>query len=618
MAQETGAIRKDDQQADPAPFGVGFGETLQQIADLDLARRARGSVVVYTILVVVSFMVARIHGDPLPLIASVVLPLAFTLSLFRLAWVIDGFALYAEHRLLWRRVFDAGAILAALLWSVLSAAMIHGWGFSQGMSIFLVATTGLCAGAVNTLAPTLWLSRLYVMLIMLPLVVAPLFRAEQEMWILTVMSVIYSGFLWMQAGIANETYTQVHADRLLLQERARQLEEARSRAELALTAHERFLANISHEIRTPLNGVLGMTALVLETDLSREQREYLEIARSSGRTLLTLIDDILDLSKIEAGKLSLENTSFDLHRLVETTMRVFEVGHGGSELAIEHEIAEGVPRRVMGDPTRLQQILVNLVGNAVKFTEKGFVRLTLEPIDGLTGGACLVRFAVSDTGIGVPEAKRKQIFKAFAQADESTTRRFGGTGLGLAISSQLTRMMGGRLEIDDRPEGGSCFHFTLPLLAAAEERAADDTSVTRCESSDLSQAPLARRILVAEDNPVNALVVSRTLERRGYEVTTAVNGVEALRLFRDEDFDLVLMDLQMPEMDGYDATAAIRGDEAGSTRHIPIVALTAHAMPGEDRRCREAGMDGYLSKPIDVERLLSTIEKLIMRRHAPV
>ena len=618
MVQETGAIRKDDQRADPAPFGVGFGETLQQIADLDLARRARGSVVVYAILVVVTFMVARIHGDPLPLIAAVVLPLAFTLSLFRLAWVIDGFALYAEHHLLWRRVFDAGAILAALLWSVLSAAMIHGWGFSQGMSIFLVATTGLCAGAVNTLAPTLWLSRLYVMLIMLPLVVAPLFRAEQEMWILTVMSVIYSGFLWMQAGMANETYTQVHADRLLLQERARQLEEARSRAELALTAHERFLANISHEIRTPLNGALGMTALVLETDLSPEQREYLEIARSSGRTLLTLIDDILDLSKIEAGKLSLENTSFDLHRLVETTMRVFEVGHGGSELAIEHEIAEGVPRRVMGDPTRLQQILVNLVGNAVKFTEKGFVRLTLEPIDGLTGGACLVRFAVSDTGIGVPEAKRKQIFKAFAQADESTTRRFGGTGLGLAISSQLTRMMGGRLEIDDRPEGGSCFHFTLPLLAAAEERAADDTSATRCESSDLSQAPLARRILVAEDNPVNALVVSRTLERRGYEVTTAVNGVEALRLFRDEDFDLVLMDLQMPEMDGYDATAAIRGDEAGSARHIPIVALTAHAMPGEDRRCREAGMDGYLSKPIDVERLLSTIEKLIMRRHASV
>ena len=442
-----------------------------------------------------------------------------------------------------------------------------------------------------------------------------------------------------------------HAGRLItfhdiskLAKAERQAAEAQEVAEAANRSKSEFLANVSHEIRTPLNAIMGMTDLTLEGRLSVKQREYLQIARSSADSLLSIINDILDFSKIEVRKLELDVVAFDLRDLVEDTIKMLAVTASGKSLRLKGKVAEDVPRVVIGDALRLRQVLINLVSNAIKFTSEGDVSVAVSLGDrtGVDDERCRLLLAVTDTGIGISAEDVKLIFESFAQADASTTRIYGGTGLGLSIASHLVDLMEGEIDVESEVGEGSAFTFSIvvgmsaaqsveaeevseaglgqaevvidfgePVAAEAPDAGAVEEAVAAPEDTTALPDLAPLQVLVADDNIINQRMTSALLESRGHTAKVVGDGQEAIEALGDATFDIILMDVQMPNLDGVEATRSIRAGEQWTGRHVPIIAITAHAMKGDRERFLEAGMDAYVPKPVDNELLFRTMALLL-------
>ncbi len=506
----------------------------------------------------------------------------------------------------WRKHFALVTIVPAACWGLLLPLVGLKLGVSWSFLVCLLATAGIAAGAISSLSPRMVILRWFVSVQLAPSAVALAISGHGREAGLAVLLLVF----WAQMLILGRYF---HAEMWSgmrkgaeLEERAVELAAANQEALAANVAKSEFLTNMSHEIRTPLNGILGLTGVVLESDLTGDQRELLTDVHTSGEMLLRIVNEVLDFSKIEAGRLELESTTYSLAELVDSVVKPQQVDAARRGNTLTATVGADVPAWVRGDDHRLGQVLTNLVGNALKFTENGRVDVTIA-LEERRADVPTLSIRVSDTGIGIPREAQSTIFEAFRQADGSTTRKFGGTGLGLAITSRLVGLMGGRISLVSAPGQGSTFCVLLPLAEGTAPRAA--ASRTTAAPADGAELP-AVRVLLAEDNPVNAKLATRLLAKLDVEVTWAGNGRLAVDAWQGGDFDIVLMDVQMPEMDGFEATAAIRAAEAADgRRRTPIIALTAHALDGYREKCLQGGMDDYLTKPLKAAELAAAVAR---------
>lgn len=577
---------------------------------------AAGNIIAYVMAII---WVALLWGELPPQVLVVWLLAMGVLFLFRAS--IHYFNLYKTSRAgipieLVRRWYLLAVMFTGVGWGVTSILMFPNSQLEQIVLAFILI--GVSASGIMY-AHVAWVYYAYVGFVLLPLILRLSSVGGEVYYSLSAMTALFLGVMMLavhkmqQSSMAalelsyknEELIKDLEVLNHSLSEEIEyvkqvetELVEARDHAEKMSQAKGRFLANMSHEIRTPMNGVLGTLQLLETSELTVAQREYVSTAHKSADALLSILNDILDLSKIEAGKLGIESIHFDLRDLMADIVDLQSHRAEQKKIQLITDVDPKLANTVVGDPVRVRQILVNLLSNAIKFTEVGEVRLRLRVLTQMDNEAIL-RIEVSDTGVGIDKATQKKLFTAFTQADGSTTRKYGGTGLGLAIVKQLVHLMSGQLGVESVLRKGSTFWFEIPVGVATA-----DVEKPVQREQQITALPVGARILLAEDNPVNQMVARKMLEQFGMQVVVVDNGNKALKQLEQESFDIVLMDCQMPELDGLAATRILRDYETQmSHTHTTVIAMTANVMEGDRERCLAAGMDDYLGKPVKLDEL---------------
>jgi signal transduction histidine kinase/CheY-like chemotaxis protein len=504
----------------------------------------------------------------------------------------------------WRARFEVFIVLDNLGWGVISLVFIPATQSTSLGALLFAGVSCITAIGVFILVSSFRTAVINFLIMLLPLMGSAVWNGYADAWVVVCSLCIYGVVLAQESWRSNERWTEMTRLRLESDSVAAEREQARLLAVDANLAKTRFLANMSHEIRTPLNGVLGMSELLQGTRLDADQSRFVGGIASAARSLHDLLGDVLDLAKIEEGKVEIERINFEPGQVLTDIVEVYrELAAARGTVLVTQIDAPTVPQ-VRGDPMRFRQVVTNLLGNAIKFTDQGNITLSSQGIDGPTDDPRIwLRVQVRDTGVGIAHETLPQLFQRFTQADASTTRKFGGSGLGLVICKNLVELMGGTIHVDSRPGSGSTFWFDLPFDVAARP-----LDLPESEPEAIGKSVRKANVLVAEDNPINQLVVRAMLERQGIKVTLVEDGARALAAIQERTFDLVLMDCQMPVMDGYEATRLIRAARRMGPR-IPIVALTANAMAEDRQRCADAGMDGYMTKPITAAALYEVLNR---------